>query len=381
MTSSPRHSFAWLALFASLLAGTAHAQGVKPWLPANVDSLTLLSKQARARFQTVKGDSALGPNYNGYEQTSELARLLFGRLGREGMLQAPAVEAVLDSLGLDTDVRVDPEQPAIAFVLVRNPYRPAADAVGYLLWWRGQQLRMQGATFPAARRPRVRTWWSASKEAPYEMAVLFDRRGSGEIGLRLFRLGVNGALWSLIQAEDDLRLGVGEAVFADANGDSRPEVVAWTKVEPDSFFSIASGAPSLLNESLWIERPQGFLLQDLRLLPSPLATLSLFVRQLVSGNRDAAARLLARPETIGEAVSLGWPQRRNRGAWTVEYGETGQAWPEWLAVRESTPEGPRRWIFHFRMEGGRWLIREWLRVKPAATPENTPVMPRAGGGR
>lgn len=371
-----------LLVFLALAAPTARAQGVRPWLPANADSLTLFARPARAAFQQVQGDSALGPNYTGYERTSELARWLFSRLGRDGMLQGAAVEAVMDSLGLDTDVRVDAESPGIAFVLVRNPYRPGADAVGYLLWWRASQLRMQGATFPAARRPRFRAWWAGAKDAPYEAAVLFDqRRDAGEIGVRLFRLAPNGTVWSLAQAEDDLRLGTGEAVFVDPNGDSRPEIVAWTKVEPDSFLAIASGAPGLLNESLWVEREQGYLLQDLRLLPSPVATFSLFVRQLVAGHRDAAARLLANPETIAEAARLGWPLRRARGAWTVEYGETGEAWPEWIAVRESAPDGVRRWIFHFRLDGGRWQIREWLRVKPAPQPENTPVVPGRGAKR
>ncbi len=368
------------------LATTASAQAPRPWLPAGSDSLTVLSAQARARFQTNRGDSATGPNYEPFQITSELARWLIARLGREHTLQAQAVEAAMDSVGLDTDVRVDPGQPGVLFVWVRNPYRPGADGVGYLYWYRGRELRIQGAVFPPGRNPRIRTWWLGARDTPYETAVLFDRKSDPvEIGLRLFRMSANGAFWNIAQYERETFLGEpGDAVFADPNGDGRPEVVAWTRAETDSFLVFGPDVPRLTNESLWTERAEGFRLHDVRVLPTPAATLALFLRQLVTGNREAAGRLLLQPSKLAEAVANGWPQRRERGAWSVRYGESGDAWPEWFEVKERAPQGDRRWIFRFVLRDGRWMIEEWVPVKPAA-PAVAPVTPAApakpSGGR
>lgn len=363
------------------LAAGAHAQTVKPWLPSGTDSLTALSAEARARFQTNKGDSATGTNYEAFRITSDLARLLIARLGREHTLQAPAVESVMDSLGLDTDVRVDPLQPSVLFVWVRNPYQPLVDGVGYLYWYRGNELRLQGAVFPPGRNPRMRSWWLGTRETPYETAVLFDRKAPTlEIGLRLFRMGPNGAFWNLAQYERETSLGEpGDAVFADPNGDGRPEVVAWTRAEADSFVTFGPDVPHLVNESVWTERPEGYRLHDVRVLPSPVSALALFLRQLAMGNRDGAARLLVQPARVTEALANGWNLRRQRGAWLVEYGESGDAWPEWLAVKERAPQGDRRWIFRFVLKDGRWMIQEWTAVKPATLPGSgtiAPVAPR-----
>jgi hypothetical protein len=380
--ASGRRAFALaaFALFAALLLpAPARAQAPRPWLPAGSDSVTILSRQARARFQTAKGDSAVGGNYEAYSLVSDLARHLVARLGRANLLQAPAIESVMDSTGLDTDVRVDAAQPGMLFLLVRNPYRPGADAVGYLLWYRGAELRLQGAVFPPCVRPRFRAWWLGSREVPYAAAVLFDeRRSVPEMGLRLFRMTPNGAAWNLVQYEDDLVLGeAGDAVFADPNGDGRPEVVAWTRVEPDSFLALASGAPRLMTESLWAEGASGYRMRDLRVMPSPVSVLVGFLRHVLAGNRDAAERMLADPKRMGEVQTNGWSQRRARGAWTVEYGDPGTAWTDWLAVREKDGGVDRRWIFRFELREGRWLIREWTAVKPAAA--DAPLVP--GGSK
>jgi hypothetical protein len=57
----------------------------------------------------------------------------------------------------------------------------------------------------------------------------------------------------------------------------------------------------------------------------------------------------------------------------VEYGDPGTAWTDWLAVREKDGGVDRRWIFRFELREGRWMIREWTAVKPAAA--DAPLVP------
>ncbi len=385
------------ALFLSLGAGPrarpAHAQPIRPWTPPSSDSLLAWAAEARARFHTNTGDSVGGENFKAYDLVGRIGRRMIRSLGQSHMLQAHAIEMALDSLGLDTEVAIDPEQPSFAILMVHNPFRPDAGSVGWLFWYRQSDLRMQGVSFRGGREPRMKVWWTASPSAPYEWAVLDHTAGKEGLSFTLFRLSGEGYYWRADQYE-----GVGpdlgdalEAGFMDINRDGRPELLAWAKAVPETLFEACSGCPSLLTERVYTGTQAGFELDDSRLMPTPYSTWVLFIRLLRQQNRVAAARLLEDPAKLDRAIGLGWAEGRGRGLWKVEYVEPDRPWPRWLAVKFRAPKGEQRWIVHFTQKEGRWVIKEWRSneprgtapLAPAAAPDSTraPRGSRPGGGR
>ena len=352
-----------LACAAAFAPHEAAAQVVKPWAPAS-DTLLQLASSARVRFQRATGDSATGANFDAYDLVAQAARRLMRQLGRDNTRQAPAIETTLDSLGLDTEIAFDPASPTFVFLLVRNPYRVDADAIGFLFWYRGTELRMQGIGFPPCLNSRMRVWWTGHSDTPYEAAILFDRkRGTRVPAMKLLRMGGTAAYWNMIQYEDHGPYfePESEATFTDVNRDGLPELLVFSRLRPDSTLECAPGAPGLVNELLYTERPEGFVLHDLRTLPGPVHTLYLFSQLLAQKQYDRARQLLVKPEKLTEAITRGWGLDKTKGAWLVEYGES-QPWPEWLALKVSEKAGPKRWIFHFTIRDGRWVIREWIPV-------------------
>ena len=372
-----------LALILGPGATRAGAQTIRPWMPVGTDSVVVWTTLAKTRFQLVRGDSAGGTNLEGYQRVADAAQHMLWRLGKQNIAQSPAIETVLDSLGLDTDLRYDPQVPEVVFLMVRNPYRPSADAVGYLMWFIKGDLRTQGIVYPPNRAPRMRAWFTGSREAPYEVAVLFQTRREpyGQF-MHLYRAAPNGFGWSVIQYErDGPDFGPpGDAQFVDVNNDGKPEIVSWTPTEPDSFITLMGGIPRIFNEGLWVERPQGFVLHDSHPVPSPIATFTAFVRALLAGNHGLAERLLVDPARLREAVSLGWAAEHAKGAWRIEYGEEGEAWPEWFEVRFHHGTADTRYIVHFTWRDGRWLIHDWIPVRQAPSHDR-PITPRAAPGR
>lgn len=348
-----------LTALAALPASSANAQRVRPWVPPGADSLVQWVADARVAFQGNSGDSIGGKNYRAYEQVGNLGRRLLRGLGRQNMIQARAVEALLDSLGLDTDISIEPDLPYFALLMVRNPFRPDAKAVGFLYWFRGDDLRMQGAQFSGGHHPKARVWWTGNQEAPYSWGVVDFTRTDAAMHFTLFRLSTKGLFWTIAQYEDSgYKLGGSGAVsWTDVNGDLKPELIAWIPGEKDSMFEECSGCPKLINELLFAERPNGFKLQDTRIVPSPYSTFALFIRMLTEGSKTQAARLLKDPKMVDRAIAAGWATRRNR-IWKVENAEPGTTWPEWLFMRfRGTPA--RAYMVEFEMVRGRWVIKDW----------------------
>jgi hypothetical protein len=347
---------------AARLEHPAHAQPIKPWTPPAGDSLLAWSAEARARFHSNLGDSLGGANFEAYDRVGRVGRRLLRSLGRAGMNQAHAIEPVIDSLGLDTEVALDPANPAFALLMVHNPFRPAADAAGFLYWWRQDDLRMQGVRFRNGRTPRMRVWWTAQEGSPYEWAVV-DRLPTGEgLNFTLFRLTPDGYYWRADQYQGrgpDLSDAY-QSDLVDINGDQRPELLVWAKAAPDSLFEECGGCPGLITERIYTETNPGFGLHDTRLVPSPYASFVLFIRLLREQNRAAAARLLVDPARLEQAIALGWGGARRRGGWKVEWTQADRAWPEWLAMAYHGAKGDQRWIVHFAQKDGRWLIKDWL---------------------
>jgi hypothetical protein len=367
------------AFFASLLAlsclsgapTAAAAPLVKPWTPPSADSLIIWATEAKTRFQTNTGDSISGSNYRPYDLVGRVARRLLRSLGREHMLQSYAIEPVLDSLGFDTSVALDPKLPTFILLAVRNPYRPTALAVGFLFWYRGDDLRTQGVILSGGLDPRVRVWWTSRQEAPYEWGIIYREKGEELLQhVLLLRLNPNGFFWNLIQYEGNgPDLGeIGDAEWMDVNHDGRPELVAWSRAALDSTFTECPSCPHLINERIYAEREPGFELHDGRLMPSPYATFVTFVRLLRDHNRVAASRLLADPTMIDQAIALGWGARVGPGAWQLEYAEQNEQWPHWLAMKLVGRKGAEEYVVRFTTHNDRWIIKSWGPVAKAGRP-------------
>jgi hypothetical protein len=363
-----------LAAAAWACAAPARAQGAWP-APAR-DSLRMWAAEARTRFQAAVGDSAAGPNYRAYEIVGHMGRRLMKALGPGRLSLASELNPMLDSLGLDTDIRVDPEQPTFALLMVRNPGRFTAEAVGYLYWWyRDEDLRMQGVVFKGGMDPRSRVWWTGKQDRPYEWAIADEERGQGTTHFTLFRLNGVGSAWSIAQSDlEDHVLGErGEVAFTDLDRDGTPEMVQWTIPKTDSLFEPCPDCPRLMVEKTWVERNRGFTLFDSRVLPSPYATFVTFIRFLLDNHKSEAMKLAGDPSLVTSALSAGWGVSRKPGTWRIEYGEQGERWPTWLEMRFAGPQGVKRYIVHFGQRDGHWIVQSWVEPQPVKRPGVGPV--------
>ena len=381
---------AWTLLLASLAPALARAQVqvVRPWVPPGLDSLLTWSADARADFKANRGDSVGGDNYRAYDRVGTMGRRLLRSLGPERFSQARLIEGPLDSLGMEVSVAQDPSQPGFVVLMVRNPYRWTAHAVGFLYWYHGDDLRMQGAEFRGGLHPSMRVWWNADRRAPYEWGVIEQSGDPPVLRFTLFHIDPSGEVWNLAQDEDTSPVlgGSGEAAWADINGDGRPEIVSWLRADTDSLFLECTSCPHLVTERTYVEDRDGFEFLDQRLMPSPYTTFVAFARLLHDKNLTAARRLVEDPALVDRAVALGFGEQRGRGTWTLEYGEPGEAWPRWLELRFASPHGPKRYVVHFAMHEGHWLMRDVIepRVRgetPAQTlpPAARPPVRRPGG--
>ena len=351
----------------------------------DADSVSTWAAQAKVAFQSNLGDSAMGENYPPYEKVGFIGRRLLRSLGRKDLLQAQAIKPALDSLGLVTEVATDPASPTFALLMVRNPARFTADAVGFLYWYKGDDLRIQGVVFKGGHRPRMRVWYTGQPAYPVEWGILDETR-DGLQRFTMLRLSPRGTVWGIQQDEESFPLmgESGEAVWVDLNRDGPPEFVSWTSDPTDSLFSECASCPKLLTERTFIEGGEAFEMQDHRLLPTPYATLVYFVRLLIDGKLAQAEKLVRDPAKVREAVAQGWNKRVVRKPWMVEYGEEGQAWPRRLALRFEGPNGVKHYGMIFAMREGRWIIDRWFEPRaierhypsatiPPVTPAKSPV--------
>lgn len=388
-----RTAFVIAVALAGSWPAAARAQQVRPWVPPSADSLQRWASEAKVLFQGNRGDSVGGSNFHAYDRVGFMGRRLIRSLGRYSLLQAPAVAPILDSLGLDVDVTQDPRFPEFVLLMVRNPYKLTARAIGFLYWYEKADLRMQGAMFFGGLRPTMRVWWTGYPDQPYSLGIIdHERAADGRTRVTLFRMNQEGIAWNLLQTPDqgpDLT-GAGNAEWVDINADERPELVAWVRAENDTLFESCLSCPAIIHEHTYTESRAGLTLHDLRLLPSPYSTFTLFIRQLSDGNRSGAARLLKDPAKVNEAIAAGWGLRRRAKAWKLEYAEEAR-WPRWLAFLHRGPHGNQRYIVHFELKEGRWIIREWLKPRPAgarvapadsgAAPVKKPAGTPPGGTR
>ncbi|MFI5371855.1 MAG: hypothetical protein ACHQ52_09875, partial [Candidatus Eisenbacteria bacterium] len=359
-----------IVILLAMIPGHAGAQTIKPWVPPQADSLLVWAAQAKARFMANRGDSTAGPNYRAYEIVGDMGRRLVGSLGRNGMSQAHAVETLLDSLGLDTDVRVDPKHPTFGILMVRNPYQLTAHAVGFLLWWKERDLREQAMEFVGGQDPQFRTWWTGHEEGPWEWGITDRTRDQDRVEFLLLQLVPSGNYWRILQYDPDgiPVEGTTSVVWTDVNGDEKPELLVFARTQADSIVIPCHECPRVYEQLTFVERPQGFMLMDTRVVPAPMTTFSRFVRLMADGNRADASRLLRDPRRIDEAAALGWIGLKTPGAWRVLYAEPNTAWPQWLMVRVKGAHHTHDYKMDFDTAYGRWVIGSWELRDDATTP-------------
>jgi hypothetical protein len=350
------------------------ADVLQPWTPPAADSVFAWSAEARARFASNTGDSVSGGNFLAYQRVGQIARRLLRSLGRGNFLQAYAIGPVMDSLQLKTEVTVDPARPEFVLVAVHNPIQRDAGTVGFLYWYQGEELRYQGTYLDGGWRPKMRIWYSGRTDAPYECGILHHKVALGLAPqFLLLKLHQSGKFWNVAQfTGHGPDLGTrGEADWVDVNGDNLPEFVSWVPAASDSMFEDCDECPRTMSERLFVERNEGFVMQDSRLMASPYSTFQLFIRLLVEGNRTAAARLLADPAKVNDALALGWGVRRKTSVWKYEYGEQDETWPRWIVLRYKAGQERPQYVVHFVQREGRWVIYDWIQERrgaPAATP-------------
>jgi hypothetical protein len=339
--------------------------------PFEGDSVSVWAAQAKAGFQSNLGDSASGENYGPYKKVGLIGRRLLRALGKKGLPQAQVVKPALDSLGFVTEVATDPASPAFVLLMVRNPVRFTADAVGFLYWYREGDLRLQGVVFQGGYHPRMRVWRTSSPGFPYECGILGETHAR-LLRFTLLRLDPGGMSWGIQQDERSLRvLGEpGEAGWLDLNQDGRPEFVSWTNSATDSLFTECPNCPKLITERTFVEDAEGFDLQDERLMPTPYAAVVYFVRLLIDGKLAQAEKLVRDPAMVREAVALGWNKRVVRKPWYAERRPDGEPWPSRLALRFEGPQGVKRYVVVFAKREGHWIIDGWS--EPRTEPQRYP---------
>jgi len=278
----------------------------------------------------------------------------------------------------------DPDLPSIVLVMVHNPFRRTQQAVGYLLWYRGTDLRMQGASFPPCTRPRIKSWWSGRPTSPYATAIVYETRDAvPQMGFKYLTLSGDGFYWNLVQYEGNGPvLGpAGDVAFADLNDDGRPEIVAYSPAPPDSMLTTALPVRPILREAIFTERGRGFVVYDARVVPGPLATLDLFLHWLHENQLDNARHLLVNPKTVDQAVQQGWGNLKSPRNFLVDQQEEDEPWPDWVSARVQTKSSTQRWVFHFALQDGHWLIKDWLAEQPPPSDAAHTAAPDSTGGR
>ncbi len=336
-----------------------------------MDSISTWAHLAREMFRTNTGDSLGGDNFRAYQMVGKMGQNLLASIGKGNFAQAYAVAPVIDSLGLSVEVAADPASPYFAMMFVRNPGRPTAAVLGFIYWWVGSVLHYQGVKFTSGHNVILRVWRTRFADEPYSCGVVENARyGSQPLEFSLLRMGASGLFWTAPQypGYGPEMGGRGDAAFVDLNNDGVPELVTWTRAPSDSLFNECRDCPGLLDEHTWAEREEGFELQETRLVPSAFANFVAFIRMLREGNRAAAARLLADPSKLNEAIALGWDKGGNRrGLWEVVNTEPDETWPHWIVVKLHRPGDVKSWAVHFVVKEGRWVIRDWILEQHAAS--------------
>jgi hypothetical protein len=348
----------------------------KPWRPATADSITQWAIEGRNLLAESNNPELGDREVVAYRWVDKVAKAYFHSLGPHGMAAAGGLSAFLDTLKLKGSVVSDKVYPAFSFVLFSNPSHENYASLGYLYWFRGDEVRSQPIYLKGGHDPDLRVWWTGREQAPWEMGLLYtmerDRDQAPEF--IFMRMIPSGAGWEPVQAGVDVDFGgKGTATFADLDGDGTPEIVSWVHGVPDTLFVPCNdtGCPELLTERIFtLER--GYELYDQRTVATPYATLVLFVRSLVGGKEGIAQSLVTQPSVIEKARALGWPKLRHRGAFRALAPRGNTRWPDRLRF-EYGPQGKYDSLLEVRFASsqGHWLIDDIVTLTSGGAEEDT----------
>ena len=105
-----------------------------------------------AQWETQQLQRALGPDRGRYEPLAlgvmlqELDKRQCPACGLERHAESPRCDCGHEFMPPpppdDPEVATDPASPTFALLMVRNPARFTADAVGFLYWYKGDDLRI-----------------------------------------------------------------------------------------------------------------------------------------------------------------------------------------------------------------------------------------------
>ena len=371
---------ALMAVLAVVFSTLAFAQGSllpKPWRPAAADSVTQWAIEGRNLLAESNSPELGDREVVGYRWVDKVAKAYFHALGPHGMAAAGGLSAFLDSLRLKGSVVSDRVYPAFSFVLFSNPSHDNYAQLGYLYWFRGDEVRSQPIYLKGGHDPELRVWWTGRSQAPWEMGLLYtmehDRDSAPEF--IFMRMIATGAGWEPVQAGVDVDFGgKGSASFADLDGDGIPEIVSWVRGVPDTLFVPCkdAGCPELLTERTFtLER--GYELYDQRTVATPYATLVLFVRSLVGGKEAIAQSLVTDPSVVQKARALGWgPKLRRRGTFRALAPHGATRWPDRLRF-DYGPQGIYDSILEvrFAQSQGHWLIDDIVTLTAGGAAADT----------
>ena len=355
-----------LALTLSLvLAPGARAQSssflLKPWHPANTDSVTQWAIEGRNLLAESNSPELSEREVVAYRWVDKVAKAYFHTLGPHGMAAAGGLEAFLDSLKLKGSVVSDREYPAFSFVLFSNPSHDDYAQLGYLYWFRGDEVRSQPINLKGGHDPALRVWWTGRQQTPWQAGILYTMGRDYDRAPLFILLSMipTGAGWQPIQADVDVDFGgKGTATFVDLDGDDIPEIISWVRGAPDTMFVPCNevGCPELLTERTFtLER--GFELYDQRTVATPFATLVLFVRSLATGKEAIAQSLVTHPAVLEKSRELGWVHLHRKGVFRAIAPRGATRWPDRLRFQYG-PQGKYDSVLEVRFASnqGHWLI-------------------------
>lgn len=311
----------------AILAGPAHSQelpGAQPWRPSAADSTRIWATSARLILEGSTSQSLGDEELRAFMLLNRVTLNYFQKLGPRGMGGAAGLHTALDTLGLRIEITQDPVLPAFTLVNFLNPISDKSASLAYLYWFRGEELRSQPFNLRNGRKPRLRVFWVGAEDAPYE-AALIHHEGDGERRvpvLSTMRLSPNADVWFPRQmGAQAIRLdGVGEAVWADINGNGIPEAIGWTAGRPGQPFEFCQEAncPHLIVESVFGRLPSGrFTRIEQRELSLPVRSLVRFVQAMQHGEPGVARQWADNEQVIDAAMAYGWEKIEGENTFQV----------------------------------------------------------------
>jgi hypothetical protein len=360
-------------------AGVAHAQTSalfpRPWRPAGGDTLHLWASESRALLHGSRSPELTDNELRAYALQDRIAKAYFRALGPNGMRAAAGLYTTLDSLELKARISQKDGFPTFVFVQFLNPDFESYASLGYLYWFRGDELRSQPINLKGGHDADLQVLWTGEEAGPYEAGLLYYQ-GIGRDRapeLLLLRMTPRGDAWLPVQVGDaDLHLGnKGTAAWVDLDRDAKPELVSWTEGAADTLFGPCQdvGCPELITERVFVRGPGGFQLYQQMSVASPFATLVLFLRSLARGEEAFARTLTGKPEVMAKARELGWDRALRARAFQPLASPAGERWPERLRLSYESPNRTASLLeVRFVSVQGHWLINDVAVLRQVSEP-------------